>query len=104
MNFIGKIWLAGCLGGAVLVMGVAPSQASDLNAALLASKCVVCHGPGGASAGHTPKLTGMTAGKILESVQQFRSGDKASTIMNRISKGYTDAQIKLIANHLQHAK
>ncbi|MDH5749479.1 MAG: c-type cytochrome [Rhodospirillales bacterium] len=100
MKFTGKLWMAAGIVCAVLVMGAPPTQAAGIDAALLASNCVVCHGPKGRSLGEMPKLKGMSAEKILDSFRQFRAGQKASTIMDRISKGYTDDQVRAIARHL----
>lgn len=78
----------------------APAQAPAPNAALIAANCAVCHGPGGAGAGEIVKINDKTPSQIVEAMGAFRDGKKPSTIMGRIVKGYTDAQIAAVANHL----
>lgn len=83
-----------------VVSFAAPASASDLQTKLLVSNCYVCHGPAGKSAGQTPRLNNQTAAKVQESLTMFAKGDKPSTIMGRIAKGYSAAQIKAMAAHI----
>ena len=62
-----------------------------------ASSCSGCHP---ASTGvETPvkRLNGQDAAQIVAAVAAFRSGERPATVMNRIAKGFTDAEIKAIA-------
>lgn len=63
-----------------------------------ASSCSGCH-PASASvdtpAGH---LIGHTPADIVAAVQAFRSGQRPATVMDRIAKGFTDDEIKAIAD------
>jgi len=70
------------------------------NAALIAANCAVCHGQGGMGAGDIAKINDKTPAQIVEAMGAFRDGKKPSTIMGRIVKGYSDAQIAAVANHL----
>lgn len=63
----------------------------------LAASCAMCHGTDGQSAGITESLAGRPKDQIVATVKLFREGKKPATIMNQISKGYTDAQIEVIA-------
>jgi sulfide dehydrogenase cytochrome subunit len=65
----------------------------------LAATCANCHGTDGNSAGVMPALAGMPKSKLLGTMGEFRSGAKPATIMHQISKGYTDAQLELIADY-----
>ena len=87
---------------AVALSSAAPvlAQAPAPNASLIAANCAVCHGQGGAGAGDIAKISDQTAKQIAENVRAFRDGKKPSTIMGRIAKGYTDAQIDAVANQL----
>ena len=84
--------------------GIQPASSSatapGLNAALIAANCAVCHGPSGAGAGDIAKINEQTAAQIAENMRAFRDGKKPSTIMGRIVKGYSDAQITAVANQL----
>lgn len=77
-----------------------PSAAPGPSAALIAANCAVCHGPGGAGSGDIAKINEQTSAQIAENMRAFRDGKKPSTIMGRITKGYSDAQITAVANYL----
>jgi len=82
------------IGAALLVSGLAfsgSSFASGASAEALSYTCAGCHGTNGASAGPaSPSLAGMSATYVEESMLAFKSGDRHSTIMGRIAKGYAD--------------
>ena len=78
--------------------GVASAQ--SVNAALVAANCAVCHGQGGAGAGDLPAINKSSPAQIADNMKAMRDGKKPSTIMGRIAKGYTDAQIDAVANQL----
>jgi sulfide dehydrogenase cytochrome subunit len=44
-----------------------------------------------------PRLTGMDRAAIVKAMQDFRSGQRAGTVMDRIAKGFTDEEIQAIA-------
>jgi cytochrome c553 len=75
--------------------------AQDANLARnLAATCANCHGTNGAARGDMKPLAGVSAGKIIAMLADFKSGAQPATIMHQIAKGYTDDQIKLIAAHM----
>jgi len=76
------------------------ANAGNLNSALLVSNCVVCHGQGGDSQGHTPSIDGLNKAQMLNALTEFKSGARKGTIMTRIAPGYTDAQLEAIASEL----
>ncbi len=84
----------------IAVALTSPAAAQSVNAALVAANCAVCHGQGGAGAGDVPSLAKSSAAQIAENMRAIRDGKKPSTIMGRIAKGYTDAQIDAVANQL----
>ena len=78
----------------------AVANAENLNGALLASNCVVCHGQGGDSQGHTPSIDGLNKFQMVNALMEFKSGARKGTIMPRIAPGYTDAQLEAIASEI----
>jgi cytochrome c553 len=44
-----------------------------------------------------PRLIGRDAPSVIAAMQAFRSGQLASTVMDRIAKGFTDDEIRAIA-------
>lgn len=63
----------------------------------LASMCFICHGYRGQGSKRVPALDDHTAKEIVEYMQGFKTGEESSTIMGRHAKGYTDEEIRLIA-------
>lgn len=83
------------------------THAADPNLARnLAATCANCHGTNG----HAVKgagmdaLAGMEKSKALQKLADFRSGAKPATIMHKISKGYTEEQLDLIAAYFAAQK
>ena len=74
------------------------AQAQDTNLARnLAATCANCHGTNGNASGDMKPLAGVSADKIIAALADYKSGNQPATIMHQISKGYTDQQVKLIA-------
>lgn len=77
-----------------------PAAADDaLTARNLAATCANCHGTEGRSQGDVKPLAGQKAETIVAAVADYRSGSQPATVMHQIAKGYTDAQIRLIAGY-----
>ena len=75
-------------------------QAQDAHLARnLAATCANCHGTNGQARGDMKTLAGLSAEKIVALVADYRNGNQPASIMHQISKGYTDAQIRLIAGY-----
>ena len=61
-----------------------------------APSCLGCHAVAGADSAVVP-LSSLTAEQIETAMQAFRSGSRASTVMDRIAKGFTDEEVRAIA-------
>ena len=83
---------------ALIFAGIGSAQAEP-DAAMLAGSCANCHGPDGAGAGLIPALRGRPEGELLAQLRAFRSGALPATIMGRLTKGYSDAQLALLAQY-----
>ncbi len=95
------------LAAAVLALAAPWAQAQDAHLARnLAATCANCHGTNGnaVKGSGMDALAGMEKAKILQKLADFKSGDKPATIMHQISKGYTDAQLDLIATYFAAQK
>jgi sulfide dehydrogenase cytochrome subunit len=69
-------------------------------AAMLANTCAGCHGTNGSSVGPaSPTIAGISRDYFIESMQAYQSGERLSTIMQRIAKGYNEAEIELMADY-----
>ncbi len=74
------------------------AAAADPNLARnLAATCFTCHGTNGKSVGGMEPLDGEKKQKIIDKMNEFKTGAKPATLMHQIAKGYTDQQIELIA-------
>ena len=78
-----------------------PGDSSALRVRALAATCANCHGTNGAAVlnANVPGLAGMPAPYIVEQMKGFKSGARPATIMHQIAKGYTEAQLTLIAGY-----
>ena len=73
---------------------------SAISAVSLAANCSSCHGSEGASSGPaTPTISGLESHYLLKVLRDYKDNSRASTVMNRIAKGYTDTQLQSIANY-----
>lgn len=87
--------------------GLALAQAGEADARAgryLAANCANCHGTSGSAQGAMPSLAGKQKSVIVEQMRAFRDGKRSATIMHQLSKGYTDQQIELIADHFSRQK
>lgn len=67
---------------------------------MLVGPCVACHGNEGASVGPaSPSIGGLSPDYFIETMQGFASGDVPSTIMGRLAKGYSEAEIKQMSDY-----
>ncbi len=86
-------------------MLAAPASAAPPEAAQLASACATCHGTNGTSAGPSiPNLAGQLANNLVDSMNDFRSGVRASTVMGRIAKAYTEDEYALLGDYFAAQK
>lgn len=77
-----------------------PASAADDHAGrALAANCTGCHGTQGRSAGPIPTIAGLERGYIITAMKEFKSGARQATIMHQHSKGYSDADIELMADY-----
>src|SRR5206468_3313417 len=71
--------------------GAALAQVPDVT--VLSASCATCHGPGLEGAGAMAALKGRPAADIATAVKQMQSGERPSTVMMRLSKGWSAAEI-----------
>lgn len=83
--------------GTGLLLGTAHVAAAPSGQAL-ADTCAGCHGTDGASVGPTtPSIAGISETYMVDTMKAFQSGDRKSTIMGRIAKGYSDEEFAAMA-------
>lgn len=62
-----------------------------------AASCSGCHPASSKMTSPVPRLAGLDRAAIIKAMQDFRSGARAGTVMDRIAKGFTDDEIQAIA-------
>jgi cytochrome subunit of sulfide dehydrogenase len=62
-----------------------------------ASACSGCHPSSAGRRTSVPALDGRNAADIVAAMQAFRSGQRPATVMDRIAKGFSDAEVEAIA-------
>ena len=62
-----------------------------------ASSCSGCHVVSVKVETPVPRILGREPAEIIAAMQAFRSGARASTVMGRIAKGFSDDEVRAIA-------
>ena len=66
--------------------------------------CAGCHGTDGESQGSAPSLKGEDAATLKEMLMDYKNDKEEGTVMNRIAKGYSDAEIAAVAEYFSKLK
>jgi len=63
-----------------------------------AASCSGCHPASAGIETPVPRLAGRNAAELVQQMQAFRAGQREATVMDRIAKGFTDAEVRAIAD------
>ena len=74
-----------------------PATADMATGDIMANTCYSCHGTDGVSAGSMPTIAGKSQKFIAKSMKDFRSDKRKGTVMNRIAKGFSEAEIQALS-------
>jgi len=85
--------VAAAIGIALLAAAAVASAEAPAGAA----SCSGCHPASARVASPVPRLAGLDRAVIVRAMQDFRSGQRAGTVMERIARGFTDEEIQAIA-------
>ena len=86
-------FLAAAVGFASIAAAVVASAEPPAGAAA----CTGCHPASARVISPVPRLAGLDRAAIVRAMQDFRSGARSGTVMDRIAKGFTDEEIQAIA-------
>ncbi len=75
------------------------SRAAVSRGALLAASCSSCHSARADLDTGIVRLSELTVAELRATLVEFRTDRRAGTLMNRIAKGYTEAEIEAIASY-----
>ena len=70
----------------------------------MAESCFACHGTDGQSAGAIPAFSTDSPQELRKALAEFRSGMREATIMDRIIRGYTEAEVEALVTHFAEAR
>jgi cytochrome c553 len=62
-----------------------------------ASSCTGCHAVNPGVETPIPRLAGRIASETVSQMQAFKTGRRKGTVMDRLAKGFSDAEIEAIA-------
>lgn len=104
-----KTFRTGAVFGLALFIISSAASATDsqtLYTQSLAATCANCHGTQGKSLKDpsVPGLAGRPSAYIIEQMQAFKTGTREATIMHQIAKGYSDEQVKQMADYFASQK
>lgn len=68
----------------------------------MAHACGACHGTYGHSIGPTPSIAGKPEEDFVKDMLEFKSGQRVSSIMNRIARAYTEEDITALAQFFKN--
>jgi sulfide dehydrogenase cytochrome subunit len=84
---------------ALAAMALAPQASAEVDrGTMIGASCLACHSIDGT--GNMPNLVGYPRDLMVSQMKAFTDGSRPATIMQRLSKGYSDADIELIADYI----
>lgn len=89
---------------AAATLPAAAQTAAEPDGQSLTLSCFACHGPAGKSKGGIPAIAGKPATYIQNVMTEFKTDKRPATVMNRLAKGYSEAEIAAIAKYLATVK
>ncbi len=94
------VFRAGVLLLVVPLTGMASEPPAAIDQATVAAACSSCHGGGHSAEARIPRLGEQTAASLERKLLGFRSGSLQGTVMNRIARGFTEAELRAMAEVL----
>ncbi len=83
-----------------MVLLLMPNVITADDAEVLSLSCNGCHGPEGVSSGPSiPSIAGLNFRYFMRTMLRFKKGERASTIMERIAKGYSVSELRKISRY-----
>ena len=86
-------FLSAAIGFASIAAAVVASAEPPAGAA----SCTGCHPASSRVTSPVPRIEGLERAAIVRAMQDFRSGQRTGTVMDRIAKGFTDEEVQAIA-------
>ena len=93
---------ASVLASAALAQGKA--AAPSASTLYLAGTCTSCHGTEGKNIGQIPPLAGKERQYLRDQLRLFKTDVLKVTLMNQLSKGYTEEELNALADYYSTKK
>ena len=90
---VGRAALAAAIG----IASIAAAAVASAERPAGAASCSGCHPASARVTSPVPRLAGLDRAMIARAMQDFRSGQRPATVMDRIAKGFTDDEIQALA-------
>ncbi|MGC9008429.1 MAG: c-type cytochrome [Halothiobacillaceae bacterium] len=85
--------------GAALMLGAAATALAAPSGQTIGFTCFACHGDMGKGTATIPGLAGRSADSIYEQLIAFKTGKRPATVMDRHAKGYSDEELRAVAEY-----
>jgi sulfide dehydrogenase cytochrome subunit len=89
--------MRGARAAAIGLVSIAAATVVSAEPPAGAVACSGCHPSSSRVSSPVARLVGRDRAEIVRAMQEFRSGARTGTVMDRIAKGFTDAEIQAIA-------
>ncbi|MCG5501983.1 c-type cytochrome [Ectothiorhodospira lacustris] len=63
-----------------------------------AASCAACHGTDGRAIAGSTALAGRDGEDLYQLLIEFKTGERPATVMHQHAKGYSDAELRALAN------
>lgn len=83
---------------------VLASGAQALPVRSMAAACAGCHGTQGVARPGMASLAGVPKDELLRVLMDFKSGRRPATLMNQLTRGYSDEQLAQLADYFAALK
>ena len=92
------------VGVALASATVLASSAQALPVRSMAAACAGCHGTQGVAQPGMASLAGVPKDELLRLLMEFKSGRRPATLMNQLTRGYSDEQLAQLADYFAALK
>lgn len=89
----------------VLASAIAVAGEPVATGKMLGNNCAACHGTLGKSENeYMPLLAGIDRNHLIQAMKEYRDDQRRSVVMNRVAKGYNDAEIEALADYFSNIR
>lgn len=92
------------MAGFALATLSACATADALQVRAMAAACANCHGTRGIAQEGMASLAGEKREDLVKKMMDFKTGNKPATLMQQLTKGYSDEQIEQLAAYFSAIK